>query len=72
MPIFYFHLHTGNKVEKDCEGIEFPSLEAALADAHQAWREYLRDEAIADPRQCHFEIMDDQGRVLAMVPRSDL
>jgi hypothetical protein len=72
MPRFYFHLHTGNAVQKDQEGVEFPSLEAALADAHQAWREHLTDEGIDDPRQCHFQITDDQGRVLAVVPRGDL
>jgi len=71
MPKFYFHLHTGNQVERDSEGVEFPSLEAALADAHQAWREYLRDEGI-DPRQCHFEVTDEYGRLVAVVPRGDL
>jgi hypothetical protein len=72
MPKFFFHLHTGNEVQRDLHGIEFPSLEAALADAHQARREYLRDEEIDDPRQCHFEITDDRGHVLAVVPRGDL
>jgi hypothetical protein len=72
MPRFYFHLHTGTAVQMDPEGVEFPSLEAALADAYQAWREHLRDEGIDDSRQCHFEIMDEQGRVLAVVPRGDL
>jgi uncharacterized protein DUF6894 len=72
MPRFYFHLHTGTAVQMDQEGVEFPSLEATLADAYQAWREDLRDEGIDDSRQCHFEITDEQGRVLAVVPRGDL
>ena len=74
MPRYYFHLRTGEAVEADPEGTEFPSLEAAVADAHQARLEYLRDEGIAEggqQRACRFEITDESGRLVATVPRGD-
>jgi hypothetical protein len=75
MPRFFFHLHTETGVEKDPSGLEFASLEAAVADATQARREYLRDEDIESPRErrkCRFEITDQSGLVVATVPVADL
>jgi hypothetical protein len=75
MPKYFFHLHTENSIEPDSVGVEFPSLGAAMADAQRARREYLRDAGIEDPREerrCRFEITDQEGHVIAMVPRADL
>ena len=46
MPRYFFHLHTEAGVKKDPTGLEFPSLEAAVVDAQEARREYLRDEGV--------------------------
>ena len=52
--------------------MEFPSLEAAIEDAQQARREYLRDEEIEAPRaQRLCRITDKDGQVVAMVPPAD-
>ena len=75
MPKYFFHLHTENSIDPDGLGVEFPSLDAAVADARRALREYLRDEGIDDPREerrCRFEITDEHGRSITMVPRADL
>jgi hypothetical protein len=75
MPKFYFHLYTEGGVDPDRIGVDFPSLEAAVSDALRARREYLRDEGIDDPREerlCRFEIADQEGRIITMVPRADL
>ena len=75
MPQYFFHLHTENSIDADGVGVDFPSLDAAVADARRALREYLRDEGIDDPREerrCRFEITDEQGRAITMVPRADL
>ena len=75
MPRYYFHLHTEYSIDQDGVGVEFPSLDAAVADAQQARREYLRDEGIDDPREerrCRFEITDQDGKLITMVPRGDI
>ena len=75
MPRYFFHLHTENSISQDGVGVEFPSLDAAVADAQRARREYLRNERIDDPREerrCRFEITDQNGKVITMVPRGDL
>lgn len=46
MPRYFLHLYTESKIEPDLVGVEFPSLEAAVADARQARTEYLRDEGV--------------------------
>ena len=74
MPLYFFHLHTEAGLEQDLTGTIFPSLDAAVADAAIARREYLRDEAIEDDRvrtRCRFEITDQAGHVLATVPRAE-
>ena len=50
MPRYFFHLHTENSIDPDGVCLEFPSLDAAVADAQRARREYLRDEGIEDPK----------------------
>ena len=75
MPRYFFHLHTENSIDPDGVCLEFPSLDAAVADAQRARREYLRDEGIEDPREerrCRFEITDQDGKLITMVPRGDL
>ena len=75
MPKYFFYLHTENSIDPVGVGVEFPSLDAAVADAQRARREYLRDERIDDPREerrCRFEITDQDGMIVTMVPRADL
>ena len=75
MPKYFFHMHTENSIETDSVGVEFPSLGEAVADAQRARREYLWDERIDDPREerrCRFEITDQDGMIVTMVPRADL
>jgi hypothetical protein len=72
MPLFYFHLHTGNFMEADLRGAVFATLEDAVADAGQARTEFMRDEAIDRTRcVCRFEITDAAGRTIAAVPRGN-
>jgi hypothetical protein len=75
MPHYFFHLHTEAGVEEDLTGVEFACLEAAVADATQARREYLTDESIESARErrrCRYEITDYSGRIVAAVPVADL
>jgi hypothetical protein len=70
MARFYFHMRTGDRIERDTEGAELPNLEAARTEALLSAREILAD-AIKAPRQpklmdC-FVIADEKGRELATV-----
>ena len=74
MPRYYFHFRTESAVEQDTVGVEFPTLDAAIADAHQARREYFRDQEIQGDREqrlCRFEIADQTGLLVATVPDAD-
>ena len=44
MPRYFFHLHTESRFDPDVVGVEFRSLEEAVADARQARTEFMRDE----------------------------
>jgi uncharacterized protein DUF6894 len=74
MPRYFFHLHTESRIDPDLDGAEFPSLQAAVADARQARTEYMRDEGIEGDRlkrRCRFEITDESRRFVATVPAAD-
>jgi hypothetical protein len=74
MPRYFFHLYTESKIEPNLVGVEFPSPEAAVADARQARTEYLRDEGIEVDwarRRRRFEITDESRRLVATVPAAD-
>lgn len=70
MPTYYFHLRNGDHFDRDPEGTEFASLDAAIEEALQAARELvalrlLKDETIDGQI---FEITNEQGEVLDKVP----
>lgn len=68
---FFLHLVRNTEVVRDLEGIEYSNLDAAIVDATQAREEYLRDYALdtgTDRSQCHFEITNACGVLVAVVP----
>jgi hypothetical protein len=73
MPRFYFHIRSPSGLEQDSQGLEFDTLDAAIADARKAGAEILLDEAVEEAKRqerASFEIVDDTGRVVAKVPIS--
>jgi hypothetical protein len=70
MTRYYFHLRSGEETAKDCEGAEFPDLDAACKEARTSAREMVADavrqgkERTADA----FVIADESGQELATVP----
>lgn len=73
MPLFYFHVRSTAGLEKDHQGLEFDSLDEAVADARRAGAEMLLDEAVEETRRrtdSTFEITDVSGKVIARVPFS--
>lgn len=73
MPLFYFHVRSTAGLEKDQQGLEFDSLDEAIADARRAGAEMLLDKAVEEspaPTESAFEITDVSGKVIARVPFS--
>jgi hypothetical protein len=70
MPQFFFDYRTENYLERDDEGITFPSITAAYEDALQAAAE-MRAEACCEGRDAaneSFEIRDEAGRMVLVLP----
>lgn len=71
MPRFFFdHRHGEGPLERDEQGLEFPSLEAAYEDASQAAVDMRMDaccegECATDD---NFEIRDESGRIVRVLP----
>ncbi len=74
MPRYFFHIQGPSGRITDDTGIEFASLEEAVADARRARGEMLADAAMEKPSPStrSFEITDFSGRVLATIPLLDL
>lgn len=74
MSRFHFDFRDGQTLVRDVEGAEFPTLELAYEEAFKAAREMWRDrlQRRADPRSCAFEITDGDGRLLTVVPFSEI
>ena len=73
MPRFYFHVRSSSGLEMDAQGLEFSSLDEAIADARKAGAEILVDRAVEETRLngrslSTFEIVDATGEVVAKVP----
>ena len=71
MPRFFFDYRDDQgRLERDDEGIAFPSLEAAYKDALQAAAD-MRTDACSEGRNIahhQFEIRDEAGEVRRVLP----
>ncbi|MCK9909242.1 hypothetical protein MXD81_08880 [Microbacteriaceae bacterium K1510] len=74
MPRYYFHVRSTAGLEMDRQGLDFDSIDEAIADARRAGAEMLLDQAVEETRasksQSEFEIVDASGNVVARVPFS--
>ena len=64
MPRYFFHVHIGERVERDTVGLEFSDLEDAIAAAKQVRVDIMNED---DLDQLRLEIMDECGRIVAKV-----
>ena len=70
MPRFFFHIRDSDSFEIDPEGVEFDSVEDAIVDAKAAAREMMA-EMLRTGQQLdgqRFEIADERGRVIEILP----
>jgi hypothetical protein len=67
---FFDYRNSDGQLERDGEGIEFPSLDAAYDDALKAAVDMHADSRRdgTDVTAHSFEIRDDSGRVLIVLP----
>jgi hypothetical protein len=66
MSLYRFHVRDASGLVEDNEGTELPDLYAALAEALRCTRELMGDTSVSAGMQ--FEIADEAGRVVLMVP----
>ncbi len=73
MPRWYLHVHDGERAFLDLEGSELRDIVAAREEALATAREMLRDgfRAGKDRSAWRFEICDEDGTPVLMVPFSD-
>lgn len=69
VPRYFFHYFDGETVEADFEGLQFPSLEAAVADAKAAATEIMVERMLSGREigAQRFEIANEDGVVLTSV-----
>lgn len=70
MPLYYFHIRNGSKLEKDPDGVELPGIEAAHFEALKVARE-LRSELADFGNDAAIEIVDEAGQMLRTVMFSE-
>jgi len=72
MPLFFLNIRNADCLTRDVEGAEFANLEAARVEALAAAQETLGDTIKAGQGQdWQYEITDEAGQVLAVVPLTD-
>jgi hypothetical protein len=69
MPIYYFHIRNGDKLELDPDGVELPDLDTAVSEARRVARELL-GEVTGLGRETLIEIADEGGPTALTVPFS--
>ncbi|KQV33161.1 MULTISPECIES: hypothetical protein [unclassified Rhizobium] len=72
MAKYYFHARKGSSMELYEDGLDFPTLALAKADALVAAREMLVEKAINgdSPDDEVFEIVNEDGQIVTLVPFS--
>jgi hypothetical protein len=65
MTHFHMHLRMGSELRPDIDGMELPNLEAVMAIIRLAATDAARSMEMSYDR---FEVTDDSGRLIAIVP----
>jgi hypothetical protein len=73
MPRLYFNIREGDELIEDWEGTEYSSLSEARIAAVKGAREIMASRVVAgkQPNHTTFEIMDDSGRIVLVLPFLD-
>ncbi|MDM9627745.1 hypothetical protein QTL95_17765 [Rhizobium sp. S152] len=71
---FYFDIKSEDGTDRDLDGIELPSLEAARHEARKAAREMIAEMVLENQRidGMRFEILNECGQVLATIEFREL
>lgn len=70
MPLYYFHIRDGERLDPDEFGVELPDLDAVRLMARRTIAEFLSDAALTGrdlPGEA-FEIVDAHGTQVLTVP----
>jgi hypothetical protein len=70
MPLYYFHVREGERVEIDPEGANFETADQAREEAIKAAREIIAEKVLRGDwiGRHQFEITTDDGFVVGVLP----
>ncbi|GGD11032.1 DUF6894 family protein [Aureimonas glaciei] len=70
---YFLHMRRGEELIQDPDGTELPDLDAVMAEAIQGARQILAENVMSGSVVTgrKFEICDEQGKVLLVVPFSE-
>ena len=66
MTVFYFHFRDERGLIEDEEGLDLPTIDAALQETLRSAREFVQDTS--PPTEMQIEVADGEGRILLKVP----
>jgi hypothetical protein len=66
MSVFYFHVRDERGLIEDDEGLDLPTIDAALQETLRSAREFAQDTS--PPTEMQIEVADAEGRILLKVP----
>ena len=70
MPVYYFHLETGEKRVSDCDGTELKGVSQAIDHATTVALELGRNARPAELNDQQIVVIDDSGNEVFRVPLS--
>ena len=70
MPLFFFHIRTGEDLDEDTVGVDLPDLDAVRGETAAAMGDMFRDAALTGKPVVGeaFEVTDEDGRPVLRVP----
>jgi hypothetical protein len=69
MPRYFFHIRNGGDLIEDSDGLELTDPATARDECSKAMKEILlENEWQALMGECQFEIVDELGRTIAVLP----
>ncbi len=73
MPLFYMHIRECSEFLEDADGLEFPSLAEARAEAMKCARELMSERVFRGKKlnDGTFEIADETGQIVLVLPFQD-
>jgi hypothetical protein len=68
MPKYFFHVRIDGALIEDADGLELPDADSIRNRCAEAINEIVAEEKWRGATDCEFQIVDELGRTIAVVP----